>query len=67
MNEHEARAVAALEREYPTWQIWTVETWSGLQRGTVFCARRWDGAGQVLNADTAGELRRYLEAEAGRR
>jgi hypothetical protein len=57
--------VAALEHDWPNWQVWTVPTWDGHQRGTIWCARRWDWQpGQtVLNAHTADELAEYL-AEA---
>ncbi len=30
----------------------------------VWCARRWDGTGQTLNAHSAEELAEYLEDEA---
>jgi len=53
--------VARLEADWPRWQIWTVLRAVG---GTVWCARRWDGTGPVLNADSADELAESLEAEA---
>jgi hypothetical protein len=31
--------VAALEADWPHWQIWTVPRAIG---GTIWCARRWD-------------------------
>jgi hypothetical protein len=34
--------------------------------GPVWCARRWDGTGQVLNAHSADELADYLEDGAAR-
>jgi hypothetical protein len=53
--------VAALERDWPNWQVWVVRRVVG---GPVWCARRWDGTGPVLNAHTADELTEYLEDEA---
>ncbi len=56
-------AVAALERDWPAWQIWIVHRVYG---GPVWCARRWDGTGKTLNADTADHLVESLrEATAG--
>jgi hypothetical protein len=34
--------------------------------GTIWCARRWDGTGRVLNAASADELAEYLEAASSR-
>jgi hypothetical protein len=45
------------------WQIWTVLKAIG---GTIWCARRWDGIGQVLNAASADELAEYLEEASSR-
>jgi hypothetical protein len=58
--------IAELERDWPTWQIWTVPTWDGRVRRTVWCAKRWDWkpGDVVLNADSAEHLVEYLEAEA---
>jgi hypothetical protein len=53
--------VARLKADWPQWQIWTVPRAVG---GTIWCARRWDGTGRVLNADSADELTEFLEAEA---
>ena len=58
--------VAALERDWPNWQIWAVPTFDGNKRGTVWCARRWDDEHRVLNAHSPEELAEDLEAEAGR-
>ena len=44
-------------------QIWTVPKTIG---GTIWCARRWDGTGQVLNAACAGELAGYLQEASSR-
>jgi len=55
--------VAALERDWPEWQIWTVPRAAG---GTIWCARRWDGTGRVLNAHSPDELIEYMEQEAER-
>jgi hypothetical protein len=56
--------VKALERDWPRWQIWTVNRYVG---GTTWCARRWDWkpGDTVLNAGTAEHLAEYL-AEAQR-
>ena len=59
--------VVALERDWPDWLIWTVSTWDGTMRATVFCARRWDGAGGTLSGYSAAELAECLEqAESAR-
>ena len=55
--------VARLEADWPDWQIWTVPRAIG---GTIWCAKRWDDTGQVLNAASAGELAEYLEEAASR-
>ncbi len=59
MNQFEA-IVAELEREWPDWQFWYVPRAVG---GTIWCARRWDGTGRVLNAGSPAELAEYLAAE----
>ncbi|HEY4854705.1 MAG TPA: hypothetical protein VII22_28290 [Streptosporangiaceae bacterium] len=58
MNADQDR-VAALELDWPAWQIWVVPRVVG---GTVWCARRWDGTGDVLNAGSADELTEHLVA-----
>jgi hypothetical protein len=57
--------ITELERDWPAWQIWTVPTWDGHKRATVWCAKRWDWQpGQpVLNEDSAERLAEAL-AEA---
>jgi hypothetical protein len=52
--------VAALERDWPNYQVWVVHRVYG---GPVWCAKRWDWQpGQpVLNAGSADELAEYLE------
>jgi len=52
--------VAELERDWPRWQIWVIHKAIG---GQIWCARRWDGTGPVLNADSPDELAEYLEEE----
>jgi hypothetical protein len=52
--------VAQLEADWPNWQIWVIYPAVG---GVVWCARRWDGSGPVLNAESANELAEDLEAE----
>jgi hypothetical protein len=61
MNHFEA-IVAALERDWPGWQVWYVPKAVG---GITWCARRWDDESNVLNADSADELTELLEEEAG--
>jgi len=34
--------------------------------GTIWCARRWDGTGRVLNASTSDDLVELLEGQASR-
>ena len=55
--------VAALGADWPDWQIWTVPRAIG---GTIWCARRWDGTGRVLNAASADKLAEYLEEASSR-
>lgn len=54
--------VAALERDWPEWQVWVVHRVYG---GPVWCARRWDGTGKTLNAGSPEHLAEYLEDQAG--
>jgi len=56
-------ALARLRADWPQWQVWTVLRAVG---GTWWCARRRDGTGRVLNADSADELVNLLEAEVSR-
>lgn len=60
LNEQQ-RIIAALEADWPNWQVWVVGRTVG---GPVWCARRWDGAGDVLNAASADELADLLEEAA---
>jgi hypothetical protein len=53
--------VAKLEADWPGWQIWVVWRVYG---GPLWCARRRDDEKRVVNADSPGELTRYLEGEA---
>jgi len=57
---HRAAApdMAALERDWPDWQVWTVRKYIG---GTAWCARRRDDHRRVLTAGSADELAAYLE------
>lgn len=59
------QAVAALERDWPRWQIWTVH--HAVDRRITWCARRWDWkpGDIVLNADSAEHLVEYLQEQAG--
>ena len=52
MNHFQA-IVAQLEGDWPGYQIWYVPKAVG---GTTWCARRWDGTGDVINADSPDEL-----------
>ena len=58
--------VAKLERDWPSHQIWTVPTWDGRMRRTVWCAKRWDWqpGDPVLNEDSAEHLAEALAEEA---
>jgi hypothetical protein len=62
MNHFQA-IVAALERDWPDWQVWYVPRAVG---GMIWCARRWNDEKHVLNADSPDGLAELLEAEAGR-
>ena len=53
--------IKRLEADWPKWQVWVVLRVGG---GPVWCARRWDGTGAVLNAYTPDELTGYLEEAA---
>jgi hypothetical protein len=55
--------VAALERDWPHWQIWVVHRVVG---GPVWCARRRDGTGKVLNAYSPEHLVEYIEDACSR-
>jgi hypothetical protein len=55
--------VAALERDWPDWQIWIVHR---VVDGPVWCARRWDGTGRVQHADSPDDLAEYLGDETSR-
>jgi hypothetical protein len=56
-------ALARLRADWPQWQLWVVYRAVG---GVLWCARRWDGTGPVLNEDSAGELAEALEADVSR-
>jgi hypothetical protein len=53
--------VAALERDWPNYQVWVVHRVYG---GPVWCARRWDDERRVLNASSPEELVECLEEQA---
>jgi hypothetical protein len=55
------KAVAELEADWPSWQVWTVPRVVG---GALWCARRWDGTGETLKARSADELVGHLEEAA---
>jgi hypothetical protein len=61
MRNRTDEIVAALEHDWPNWQIWIIRKAVG---GITWCARRWDDESNVLNADSADELTELLE-EAG--
>jgi hypothetical protein len=60
---HFQAIVAALERDWPDWQVWYVPKAIG---GMIWCARRRDDEKHVLNAASPDELTELLEAEAAR-
>ena len=45
------------------WQLWLVHP---AYDPVIWCARRWDGSGPVLNTDSAGELQKQLIREESR-
>jgi hypothetical protein len=47
------RIVTDLEATYPDFQIWVVYPALG---GVIWCARRWDGQGSVINTDSPERL-----------
>jgi hypothetical protein len=49
--------VARLEAAWPEYQVWYVPKAVG---GLTWCARRWDGTGDVINADSPDELEAML-------
>lgn len=55
-----AETVDEMERDWPNYQIWVVHK---VIDPPTWCARRWDGTGETLNADSAGGLVELLEAE----
>jgi hypothetical protein len=57
------KIIAAMEREWPRWEIWVVHRVVG---GDLWCARRRDDHRQLLHADTPDELAGYLEAACSR-
>jgi hypothetical protein len=57
----EQQQIAALEAEFREHQIWVVHRYIG---GPVWCARRHDGVGTSINADSADQLRAYLKEQA---
>ena len=57
------QTVAALERDWPHWQIWVVHRVVG---GPVWCARHRDGTGKVLNEYSPEHLVEYLEDACSR-
>jgi hypothetical protein len=59
MNQFEA-IVAQLEASWPKWQVWYVPRTVG---GTIWCARRWDGSGPVINTDSPDALEDRLERQ----
>jgi hypothetical protein len=57
-----SQAVMELERRWPAWQVWTVHR-AVSRPPTLWCAKRWDDTGPVLNCDSAGELSAAIEQE----
>jgi hypothetical protein len=55
--------VAALEKDWPDWQVWVIHKAVG---GIIWCARRWDDERNVLNAASADGLVEMLEDQASR-
>jgi hypothetical protein len=55
-----AEAIDELERDWPNYQVWVVDRVVGRY---LWCARRWDGTGETLNAESAAGLAELIEAE----
>jgi hypothetical protein len=64
VNAEERETIAAMEREWPRWQVWTVHKVVG---GITWCARRRDDEKQVINAGSATELAERLTDAADQR
>jgi hypothetical protein len=63
IHDRTRQAVRQLEQEWPDWQCWVVHRAVG---SPVWCARRWDDTGQVLNEDSPERLAEGIRrAEAG--
>jgi hypothetical protein len=56
------KIVIQMERDHPDWQCWTVHR-AVSQPRVLWCAKRWDGTGDVIHAGSSGELERLLEQE----
>lgn len=58
----DARVIAAMELEWPQWQVWVVVP---AVSPKVWCARRWDDVdavpAKVLNAGSSIELAEQIE------
>jgi hypothetical protein len=53
---------AQLERTHPDWHVWVIFKAVG---GQVWCGRRFDGTGPLLNTGSAEDLAKAIEqAEA---
>jgi hypothetical protein len=66
MRNRTDEIVAALEHDWPNYQIWVIHKAIG---GTTWCARRWDAGDNgmaAINADSPEELVELLEDEASR-
>jgi hypothetical protein len=64
VNDTERQTIAAMEREWPAWMVWVVQR---VQGGPIWCARRRDDEGHVLNAGSPTELAEALTAAEGQR
>jgi hypothetical protein len=63
VNDDERLTLAAMEREWPHWKVWTVHTAVG---ATIWRARPRTNPRPVLNASSATELAQLIvDAEAG--
>lgn len=54
--------ITALQHDFPLWQVWVVPHIIGPD---VWCARLWQDHKVILNADSASELRGYLNDHTG--
>lgn len=60
MNSRAEQIVTAMEADFPQFQVWYVPR---ATQPTLYCARRWDGNDEVLNADDPDRLAGLIEQD----